>query len=222
MIMKKLEAVIFDLDGVITDTAEQHYLAWKQLADELAIPFDRDFNENLKGVSRMASLEFILSRRDQSNDLTVEQKEALATKKNEHYKQLIKEITPKDLLPGMDKLLKDLKNEGIKIGLASASKNALTVVNQLEISDVFDVIVDAATVKRSKPDPEIFLRAAEEMSCPVETCIGIEDAEAGVEAIKGANMFAVGVGSKEAMYRADVRVEHTQDLSLAFLIEKFN
>jgi beta-phosphoglucomutase len=219
--MKELRAMIFDLDGVITDTAEYHYLAWKQLAEELGIPFDREFNEQLKGVSRMESLEKILARGNRQNAYTPEEKERLATKKNEHYKQLIGRITPADLLPGIPEFLKEVKGAGVKIALASASKNAPFVIERLQIGHYFDAMVDAATIKNSKPHPEIFLRAGELLSVDPSECVGVEDAEAGIEAIKRAGMFAVGVGTPEAMHQADLSFSSTRDLDFPRIRQAF-
>ncbi|MCP8968873.1 beta-phosphoglucomutase [Ectobacillus ponti] len=219
--MTQVQAFIFDLDGVITDTAEYHYLAWKQLGGELGIPFDREFNEQLKGVSRMESLERILALGNRQHDFTAEEKEALATKKNEHYKELITKITPADVLPGITEFLRAIRAHGLRIGMASASKNAFVVVDRLGVQEYFDHIVDAATVANSKPHPEVFLRAAEVLGVPAEACIGVEDAEAGVEAIKAAGMFAVGVGTKEAMAKADVVVAGTAELSYEEIVAAF-
>lgn len=219
--MNELKAVIFDLDGVITDTAEQHYLAWKQLANDLGVPFDKEFNEKLKGVSRMESLQLILENGSLQNDFTDDEKIELAKKKNDHYVELIEEITPADILPGMKELLHELKENEIKVGLASASKNALSVLNRLEVTQFFDTIVDAATVINGKPDPEIFLKAARELNVEVKNCVGIEDAEAGVQSIKSAGMFAIGVGSPKAMAKADIIVQDTKVLTLDFIKERF-
>lgn len=209
---RTLEAVIFDLDGVIVDTAEQHYQAWKMLADELGIDFDREINERLKGVSRMASLDIILERSEKQ--YSAEEKEAMAARKNGYYVELIERITPEDLLPGIQELLKGLKERGIKVALASASKNAPKVIERLRVGEYFDVIVDVATLAKGKPDPEIFLRAAELLDVPRDNCIGVEDAEAGIRAIKAAGMFAVGVGSPEQMHAADLRLDNTAQLSV--------
>lgn len=219
-VVSKLEGVIFDLDGVITDTAEYHYLAWKQLAEDLGISFDRDFNEKLKGISRMESLNIILKAGNKS--LTDEEKEELAAKKNEHYKTFIQKITPNDLLPGIEGFMRDIKEAGIKTGLASASKNAMAVVGRLEIGHLLDTIVDAAKVEKGKPDPEVFLKAAQQLLVDPSNCVGVEDAEAGVQAIKAAGMYAVGVGSKEAMEEADWIIRNSNELSLDKLTELFN
>jgi beta-phosphoglucomutase len=211
---KALEAVIFDLDGVITDTAEYHYLAWKALSEELGISFSREFNEELKGVSRMDSLEKILVLGQKQRDYTFEQKTELADKKNEHYKELIKQVTPEDILPGIESLIGEIKARGLKIGLASVSKNAFTVMDSLGLRDQFDVIVDARDIKNSKPDPEIFETAAKLLGVNPQACIGIEDASAGVDSIKGAGMFAVGVGSETSLAKADLVYPSTEKLTI--------
>ncbi|WP_442595852.1 beta-phosphoglucomutase [Neobacillus sp. D3-1R] len=216
---KPLQAFIFDLDGVITDTAEYHYLAWKKLGEELGIPFTREFNEELKGVSRMDSLEKILTLGNRQNDFSQDEKEALATKKNEHYVQLIANITPKDILPGIKELLAEVKAAGYKLGLASVSKNAFAVMESLELKSEFDVIVDAATIVRGKPDPEIFLTAAKLLNVDANACIGIEDAAAGVDSIKDAGMFAVGVGSAETLAKADLVYPSTDKLSFGEIVK---
>ncbi|PLR96544.1 beta-phosphoglucomutase [Bacillus sp. T33-2] len=219
---KPLEAVIFDLDGVITDTAEYHYLAWKTLAEQLDITFTREFNEELKGVSRMDSLEKILAVGGKQADYTDEQKASLAHKKNEHYLTLIQDITPADLLPGIKEFIADIKNRGLKLGLASASKNAFTVMDSLGIKDKFDVIVDANTIKNGKPHPQVFLRAAELLAVQPAACIGVEDAAAGVEAIKAAGMYAVAIGPVETFDKADLVYGSTSELSLDQVIDAYN
>lgn len=197
----KLEAVIFDLDGVITDTAHYHFLAWKHLAEQIGVPFDEVFNEKLKGVDRMGSLNLILAQGDFS--FSEEEKVALATQKNTHYQELIAGMTPADLLPGAVQALDSVRAVGLKIGLASVSRNAFTVLESLGITDKFDYIVDASTIQRGKPDPEIFLKAAHELGVAPEHCLGIEDAVAGVASIKAAGMYAVGVGDPEVLSEAD-------------------
>lgn len=156
----KLQAVIFDLDGVITDSAKYHYQAWKMLADKLDIPFDEEYNEKLKGVSRMESLELILKNGDACEKFTPEEKAALADEKNEFYKELIHQITPADILPGMAEFLAELRAAGIRTAVASVSRNAPFILAQLGVTDSFDYVCDAAAVERAKPFPDIFLVAA--------------------------------------------------------------
>ncbi|KIY22015.1 MULTISPECIES: beta-phosphoglucomutase [Mesobacillus] len=220
--VRSLKAFIFDLDGVITDTAEYHFLAWKALAEELGISFTREDNEQLKGVSRMDSLEKILELGSRTGDFSADEKQALAEKKNEHYLTLIQNITPDDLLPAIKELIADIKTSGLKLGLASASKNAFTVMESLGLKAEFDGIVDAKTVAHGKPHPEVFLRAAEMLGVEPEACISIEDAAAGIQAIKAAGMFAVAVGPKESFENADIVYASTAELSLEKIIEVYN
>ncbi|MBP2072802.1 beta-phosphoglucomutase [Thermoanaerobacterium butyriciformans] len=205
----KHKGVIFDLDGVITDTAEYHYLAWKKLADELNVYFDREINENLKGISRIESLEIILKKSDKF--FSEEEKYYLADKKNEYYKEMIKRMTPKDLLPGVVDLIKELKDRGIKIAVASVSKNAKTVLSNLGLIETFDYIVDAEKIKNGKPDPEIFLNAAYGIDVEPKLCIGIEDSKAGIEAINRAGMLSIGVGNYETVKGADIVLKDLSD-----------
>jgi beta-phosphoglucomutase len=163
-------------------------------------------------------LELILAHGNQQSDFTIDEKERLANKKNAHYVQLIKQVTPKDLLPGILKFLEEIKGANLKIAMASASKNAFTVTNSLGIIDYFDCIVDAATVMRSKPDPEVFLKAAKGIDVSPGNCVGVEDAKAGVTAIKEAGMFAVGIGDKEVLGEADLVYSTTDKLSLESLL----
>lgn len=190
-------AVIFDLDGVLTDTAIYHFYAWKALADELGINFTEHDNEQLKGVDRLGSLRWIL----QQGGLTLNSAEEtrLMQQKNAHYLELIDHITPDNLYPGVTALFTQLKRRGIKIGLASASKNAAFVVERLGIAAQFDYIADANQVVNSKPDPEVFLLAAKGLGVPPEHCIGVEDALAGIEAINRAGMKAIGIGDARVL-----------------------
>jgi beta-phosphoglucomutase len=212
-----VKAVIFDLDGVITDTAEFHYIAWKQLAEKIGISFDREFNEKLKGVSRIDSLELILAKENRQNEFSEEEKELLTTEKNDHYVRLIKEITPKELLEGIREFLDELKENNIKIAMASASKNAFSVTESLGVLSYFDYIVDAKTVEKSKPDPEVFIKAAEAIGIEPKYCIGIEDAAAGIVAIKAAGMYAIGVGDEEVLKEADIVVSSTRLLNMELM-----
>jgi len=210
--MSRFKAVIFDLDGVITDTARYHYLAWKRLADSQGVHFDEEANEHLKGIDRMGSLDLILA--GASRQYTPEEKLALAHDKNEHYKELISSMSPADLLPGAVQALDACRAAGLKIGLASVSKNAFSVLDSLGIRDKFDYVVDAATIARGKPDPEIFLKAARELGVPPEDCFGVEDAVAGVASIKSAGMFALGIGDPAILRQADVVIPGLQHFQL--------
>ena len=199
--MSQFKAVIFDLDGVITDTAHYHYLAWKALAESEGVHFDHAFNENLKGVDRMGSLNLILA--GSSKTYSMEQKLALAERKNTQYVELIATMSEADVLPGALDALAAVRAAGLKIGLASVSKNAFTVLDRLGIRDRFDVVVDAALIANSKPHPEIFLNAAAALGVAPADCLGVEDAVAGVASIKSAGMFALGVGSPDVLTQAD-------------------
>ncbi len=207
--MKK--AYIFDLDGVLTESSKQHYMAWKKLADSLGIEIDEQFNETLKGVSRMDSLERILELGNKQNDYTESEKVELATKKNEHYLELIKQFTPDNLFVGVKELLVKLKGENVKVALASASKNGPLLLSKLQIADYFDHVVDPVTVK-GKPHPDIFLAAMNEFGLSPNDCVGIEDAVAGIDAIKSAGMYAIGIGDKDVLTKADVVYNNTGDL----------
>jgi len=195
------KAVIFDLDGVITDTAHYHYLAWKQLAEGLGVPFDQAFNEQLKGIDRMGSLDLILGAA--AGNYTDAQKRELADVKNRHYQELIATMSAADLLPGALDALHTVRAAGLGVGLASVSRNAFTVLDRLGIRDCFDVVVDAALIANSKPDPEIFLTAAAQLGVAPQDCLGVEDAVAGVAAIKSAGMTALGIGSAQVLTQAD-------------------
>ncbi|EAD2031105.1 beta-phosphoglucomutase [Listeria monocytogenes] len=210
-----LKGVVFDLDGVITDTAHYHYLAWKKTAESIGIEFDEAFNENLKGVSRIDSLLLILKKDGRENDFTEEQIEALAADKNDFYVSLLKEITPADVLPGIKELIVDLKKQNLKCAIASVSKNARTVLNALEMEQEFDYIVDAAKITKSKPDPEIFVEACRGLGLETSEVVGIEDAQAGIEAINAAGIVSVGVGS--GLRDADMTVKSTGLLDLRIL-----
>ncbi len=194
-----LKAFIFDLDGVITDTAEYHYLAWKRLADEENIAFSRKDNEKLRGVSRRASLGLILKGRQMSEENIVE----FMDRKNSYYQSYLEDITHKDLLPGSLALLKKLQSMFYKLALASASKNARKVIRQLGIASYFAVIADGHSVEKTKPAPDIFLYTARHLSLPPEACLVVEDAEAGIAAARAAGMATIGIGPPERVGAAD-------------------
>ncbi|MDN4068201.1 beta-phosphoglucomutase [Paenibacillus sp. FSL R5-0407] len=217
----KPQLFIFDLDGVITDTAEFHYMAWKQIGESLGITVDRQLNERLKGVSRMESLERVLAASLTPIHLSAAEKERLATDKNKQYQQLIDQIQPTDVLPGMGKLLEDIRNGGMRLALGSASKNAHFVLERLGLMDAFDYIVDASQVQNGKPHPETFLNAADHFGIPYRACIGVEDSEAGIEAINAAGMFSVGIGSPDDLREAKYLVNDTARLTFSGIIEAF-
>lgn len=216
-----LKAVVFDLDGVLTDSAKYHYQAWKMLADKLGIPFDEEYNEKLKGVSRMESLELILQNGNAQDKYTQEEKVAMATEKNEFYKQLLHQITPEDVLPGIHDFLEQLKAAGIKTAVASVSHNAPFILERLELDKYFDYICDAAQVPRAKPFPDIFLSAAQNLGVDPANCIGVEDAQAGIQAINAAGMMSVGVGTESQMQEAKLILPSTAKLGLGMLKEYF-
>lgn len=198
----KTSAVIFDLDGVLTDTAEFHFIAWKAIANKLGIEFDKEDNEKLKGVDRENSLMYIIEKGGIA--LEANQFNHLLAEKNEHYLTLINDINPNHLFAGVLTCFATLKKANIKIGLASASKNASLVINKLGIEPLFDFIGDAASVAHSKPAPDIFLAVAEGLKIAPQYCVGVEDAVAGISAIKSANMFAVGIGDAKVLTQAEL------------------
>lgn len=212
------KAVLFDLDGVITDTAEYHFRAWKALAEEIGIHgVDRSFNEQLKGVSREESLKKILTLGDTSKSYKAEELAALAARKNENYVKMIEDVSPTDVYPGILQLLKDLKINGIKIALASASKNGPFLLKKLELTNYFDAIADPAKVLASKPAPDIFLAAAAGVSVNADETIGIEDSQSGIEAIKAAGSLPIGVGRAENLGSDIALVPDTLELTFDFL-----
>ncbi|MDF1569367.1 MAG: beta-phosphoglucomutase [Spirochaetaceae bacterium] len=214
-----IRAAIFDLDGVVVDTSAHHYAAWKSLADEMEIPFDQNENERLKGVSRMESLEIILSLSQKPLHLSVQQKSLLASKKNEAYMEAISRLSPKDLLPGVREFITDCRKHEMKTAIASASRNAPSVISSLRISSLFDTIVDGNRVHNAKPDPEVFLVAASILDIPPEDCVVFEDAAAGVEGALKAGMRCVGVGDPSTLFRAHYVISGFSGLSLKDLIE---
>jgi beta-phosphoglucomutase len=206
------KAVIFDLDGVIIDTAHYHYIAWKRLASEFGVTLTPAHNELLKGVSRMRSLEIILSLGN--IELPVEQREQLADKKNTWFVEYIESIRPEEIFPGVVDLIKSLRVKNIKVGLASSSKNAPRVIELLGIASLFDTLIDGTMIVHTKPDPEIFLLAAHKLGINPSDCLVFEDAEAGVEAALSAGMKCVGVGSKDQLDKANLIIKSTGDFNI--------
>ncbi len=192
--MSKIKGFVFDLDGVLTDTAVYHFRAWKQLADELGFHFTLEDNARLKGISRLASFEVMLEINGAAERYTAEEKETLANRKNEYYKALVEQIAPGDILPGIPAFLHSAREQGLKLAVASASKNAPRVLELLGLRDTFDYIADARLIANPKPHPEIFLNCAQALGLEAGECVGFEDAMAGIQAIHAAGMFAVGIG----------------------------
>lgn len=210
-----IKACIFDLDGVIIDTAKYHFLAWQRLAKELGFEFTLEQNERLKGVSRMRSLEILL----EVGGLKMGEKEMeiLARRKNEWFVEYINTIKPDDVYPGVKELVKKIKAMGLKVGLASSSKNAGTVIRLIGMEMEFDSMVDGNMIKNTKPDPEIFLLAAAKLKTVPSQCLVFEDAEAGVEAALNAGMKAVGIGSLSQLGKASAVIPRTGDFKLELL-----
>lgn len=213
--MNHIKACIFDLDGVIVDTAVYHYKAWKRLAGELGIDFTREDNERLKGVSRVRSLEIILEIGGITK--TPEEQEVLATRKNNWYVEMINRMTPAEILPGAKEFLATCRTAGIKTALGSASKNSMTILNKIGLAGLFDAIVDGNHVSKAKPDPEVFLKGAEAVGIPPAECVVFEDAIAGVEAALNAGMKVVGIGSPEVLNKANLVVSGLDKMSLELL-----
>ena len=211
----KIKACIFDLDGVIVDTAKYHYLAWKRLAGELGFEFTEDDNERLKGVSRLDSLEILLSIGNKSFDDKT--KLLLAEKKNAWYIEYISKMSKDEVLPGVENFLEVLKNAGIKISLGSVSKNALQILKSLNLTNYFDAIIDGTRISKAKPDPEVFLKASSELNIPPEECIVFEDASAGIDGAINANMYSIGVGSPKILNKANKVISGFTTIDLSIL-----
>ena len=211
--LQRPQAIIFDLDGVLTDTSEYHYRAWKRLADEEGIAFNHEENDaHLRGVSRRESLMYILSLG--SRKYSEDQIQEMMDRKNRYYTDMIKSMTPSDLVPGGRQLLQSIRDAGIKSAIASASKNCHTVLERLDILNVFDGIADGYSVTNTKPAPDLFVYAAGLTKTPTSACMGIEDADAGIEAIKNAGMQALGIGPQDRFHRADKVLPTLANLSL--------
>lgn len=211
----KIRACIFDLDGVIVDTAKYHYLAWQRLANELGFEFTEEENERLKGVSRMDSLDILLGIGRKHFDY--ETKLKLAEKKNNWYMEYIRKMDASEILPGVGEFLDLLKCRGIKIALGSVSKNAGTIINGVNLGGYFDAVIDGTKVSRAKPDPEVFLKGALELGIPARECVVFEDAAAGIEAALNANMYCIGVGSPKILYKAHKIIPGFKNIALDIL-----
>jgi beta-phosphoglucomutase len=211
----KVKACLFDLDGVLVDTARFHFLAWRKLAVELGFEFTEADNEQLKGVSRMDSLEILL--RIGKKSLTQEEKDRYAAEKNEVYLGYVKQMTPADILPGVTEFMSEVRKNQIMIGLGSASKNARLILERTGIVTLFDVIVDGNLITHAKPDPEVFAMGAQLLEIENKACIVFEDAVAGVQAAHNAGMKCIGIGSPEILGEADMVLPGFLNLKLADL-----
>jgi beta-phosphoglucomutase len=210
--MMDLKGCIFDLDGVIVDTARYHYLAWRRLANELGFDFSEEQNEALKGVSRMASLDILLAAGNIEKD--DEEKILLATRKNNWYVDYITQMNPSEILPGSIDLLLKLRKEGILIAVGSASKNAGVILDRIGLTGLFDAVIDGYSVTRAKPNPEVFLKGAEQLGLNPVNCIVFEDAVAGVKAAHAAGMKCVGIGEQENLSEAEIIVPNLAGITI--------
>lgn len=210
-----IRAFIFDLDGVLTDTAEYHYRAWKRLADELGLSFTREDNEHLRGIPRRESLMHLL----QGRVYPEEEIQAMMARKNDYYLQCVKEIAPQDVLPGAKELLEELRAAGYKIALGSASKNAAEVIGRLGLRPLLDAISDGHSVERQKPAPDLFLHAAQQLGLAHDECVVVEDAAAGIEAAKAGGFRSVGLGPRQRVGSADAIFASLSGVHLADLLK---
>jgi beta-phosphoglucomutase len=188
-----IQAVIFDLDGVIVSTDECHYLAWKRLADEQGIPFNRQINHRLRGVSRMQSLEIILER--SRRQYAAQEKHDMAERKNQWYRQMLSSLTPRDILPGAMEVLRELKARGVKVAVGSSSRNSPLILQRIGLEGFFDATADGNDITHSKPHPEVFQKAAQRLNVRPEHCLVVEDAAAGVESAINAGMKCLALGA---------------------------
>ncbi|MEK5162290.1 beta-phosphoglucomutase [Paenibacillus sp. FSL R5-0527] len=208
--LETMKGAIFDLDGVIVDTAKYHYLAWRSLARRLGFEFTEADNERLKGVSRMESLRILLEIG--GLEATEEEREEMAASKNREYVDYISRLEPSEILPGAEAYLRQLRSQGVKIALGSASKNAGLILSRLGIADLFDAVIDGTKVSKAKPDPEVFLAASVALGLPPSECVVFEDAAAGVQAGKAAGCGVVGIGSPAILTAADLVVSGLHEL----------
>ena len=214
----KLKAVIFDLDGVIVSTDECHYQAWKRLADSEEIYFDREINKRLRGVSRMESLAIILERSDKV--YPDDAKERMAQAKNDYYRKLIADLTPAQILPGVMAFLDDLRKAGLKLAVGSSSKNTPLILDRIGLAHFFDAVADGNEITKSKPDPEVFLLAAQKLGIAPESCAVVEDAEAGIEAALAGGMLVLSVGAAAGSQRAACRAQDLSAIQAADFLDR--
>ena len=209
-----IKGVIFDLDGVIVSTDYFHYLGWKRLSDEEGIYFDEKINNRLRGVSRMESLEIILERAIKT--YTEEEKLEMAQRKNNYYVEYLSELTDKDILPNVLKTLNALKEKNIKIAIGSSSKNTPIILKRIGLDDYFDAVSDGNNIKRSKPDPEVFLIACERLNIlPVESIV-VEDAKSGIDAANAGGMISIAISDAFGYEKADYSLKNIEDLLTLF------
>ncbi len=205
-----MKGIIFDLDGVIVSTDEQHYLGWQALADKLGIPFSREVNNRFRGVSRMACMDILEEIGDKC--YTEQEKIAYATWKNDYYRSLLSELTPADLSEDVKSTLDALRAKGLKLAIGSSSKNTKFILERIGLADYFDAISDGTNISKSKPDPEVFLKAAEFLRLNPEECLVVEDATAGVDAAHAGGMKAVAVGDAAEKFYGDFILESFDEL----------
>ena len=216
--MSQPKAFLFDLDGVIVDTAIYHYQAWRRLANELGFDISEEFNEQLKGVSRMDSLDLILAH----GGLTLpdEKKTELAAQKNQWYLELVSRMTSDDILPGVATFFSQVRKANLLTALGSVSKNAPLILERIGMTEAFDAIIDGTKISKGKPDPEVFTKGAQALGVQPAECVVFEDAVAGVEAGKRGGMFVVGLGSPELLTRADLVAPSLEHLTVDEVLEK--
>ncbi|MFT4733705.1 MAG: beta-phosphoglucomutase [Algoriphagus sp.] len=213
-----IKGILFDLDGVIVDTAVFHYAAWRRMANELDFDIDEAFNETLKGISRMDSIDRILKHGNVA--LPVARILELATQKNDWYVEKVDKMTKAHILPGVEDLIQQIKDMGLGMALGSASKNAPRILEKIGLIHHFDALVDGNSVTRSKPDPEVFIKGAEALKLKNEECLVVEDAIAGIKAAHAAGMKAVGIGTKENLPNADLILASFEGVDLNKLLKK--
>lgn len=217
-----ISCCIFDLDGVIVDTACFHYEAWRELARELGFEFTPQEGEKTKGVSRMDSLEILLCAGGMGNRFSAEEKEHMASAKNARYLEMVAAMTPAEVLPGVREFVEELRGRGVKVALGSASKNARPILVRCGLESLFDVIIDGTVITRAKPDPEVFAKGAELAGETPENCVVFEDAAAGIEAAARAGMRSVGVGESPALAAATMRIASFEGFTYEKLIAGMN